>query len=729
MKRFGVGWTLVFLMTVILDGGNVRPGLALPTDACLLIEISGASGRSVCDNSWLASWTWTAPSTGPVTFDTEGSDFDMLLAGSDLDGIFQGEVRFSAQQGQKYSIFAWRTNDSIDPGTIALNWRPSSSGGGSRASFGLGGVGDQAFTVGRVIDPLTLPAATSGDAPLTYSLMPVPDGLSFDAATRTLTGTPTTEQSKITHTYTVADSDGDVATLELDITINAAPMLDPACENTEPCLLITVVDFSTHVKDDNPIYALDDERISEKLFGYVDRLKFEGTTSAYEALYKGTNRAVNVQLGSGQVQRRVVFFTDGLETSSLDVELMDIYDLQHEYEDELHTIVVGAKGRDITKTDQAFLHELCKYIGGCQVVNYYTAETDYGNVTLLRGVEQLGAEFREIATDVISESTSNVVAVSTPVNSPMYLLWTLDIIDDGGVEAAGPGHIYILAEYDRETKTLIDSTVEVSSRWGAVKDMSWRRVSNSDEINSNRQVVFEFQFILPSFIKLADPEAPPRLQTTDHIPNLLYDRYDIRQLFVRSNEESKIATERLEGNYNSSTVTISIPINSPRYLLLTLDGGTPNNTRFYSMYDRELKMQIRTESSARISGVRRNVSVRWSRISSSDDMNRNSFEVSVTLYSNKSYNIKPVLWTTDRLLPTIYRDLISSSQWQRDTEPQSRIIAEPKVDFHNTIVVVVIDRSGSLKDEAGQVKDAVKTLVNEMQMRFEEILDRLNSDP
>ncbi len=32
-------------------------------------------------------------------------------------------------------------------------------------------------------------------------------------------------------------------------------------------------------------------------------------------------------------------------------------------------------------------------------------------------------------------------------------------------------------------------------------------------------------------------------------------------------------------------------------------------------------------------------------------------------------------------------------------------------------------------DEAGQVKDAVKTLVDEMQMRFEEILDRFNSDP
>ncbi len=445
MKRFGV-WTLVVLIA-IMDVGYVKLGFAQTEDEPP-VPISGASGQSVRANVWYAEWTWTAPATGLVTFDTRGTDLDTLLLIYTDDALddftrLSSEVRFTAQRGHVYVIAAIRFGSGFDSGTIVLNWQASSSGGGSRASFGLGAVvGDQAFTVGRVIDPLTLPAATSGDAPLTYSLMPLPDGLSFDAATRTLTGTPTTEQSKITHTYAVADSDGDVATLEFGITINAAPMLDPACENTEPCLLITVVDFSTHVKDDNPIYALDDERGLSELSAYVDRLNFEGATSAYEALYKGTNRAVNVQLGSGQVQRRVVFFTDGLETSSLDVELMDIYDLQHEYEDELHTIVVGAKGRDITKTDPAFLDELCKYVR-----DYYCRSDE--DITLLRGVEQLGAEFREIASEIIIGSTSNVVTVSTPVNSPRFLLWTLDILreeEEGREEYS----LYILAEYDSD---------------------------------------------------------------------------------------------------------------------------------------------------------------------------------------------------------------------------------------------------------------------------------------
>ena len=51
----------------------------------------------------------------------------MLLTVFDLDGSRQGKVHFSAQQGQEYGIFAWRTNDSIDPGTIVLNWRIASA--------------------------------------------------------------------------------------------------------------------------------------------------------------------------------------------------------------------------------------------------------------------------------------------------------------------------------------------------------------------------------------------------------------------------------------------------------------------------------------------------------------------------------------------------------------------------------------------------------------------------
>ena len=53
-------------------------------------------------------------------------------------------------------------------------------------------IDDQTYTVGTAIDSLVLPEAVGGEAPITYSVSTLPAGLSFDTATRTLTGTPTT---------------------------------------------------------------------------------------------------------------------------------------------------------------------------------------------------------------------------------------------------------------------------------------------------------------------------------------------------------------------------------------------------------------------------------------------------------------------------------------------------------------------------------------------------------
>ena len=85
----------------------------------------------------------------------------------------------------------------------------------------------QIYTVGTAIAPLTLPAATGGDGAITYTLTR-PAGLNFDAATRVLTGTPTTAAAATRFIYTAADSDDnigptDTATLTFSITVDAAP--------------------------------------------------------------------------------------------------------------------------------------------------------------------------------------------------------------------------------------------------------------------------------------------------------------------------------------------------------------------------------------------------------------------------------------------------------------------------------------------------------------------------
>ena len=68
----------------------------------------------------------------------------------------------------------------------------------------------QTFVNGKDIGRVVLPAAT-GNAPLVYSLTPpaLPAGLSFDAATRTISGTPSAVAAAATYTYSATDDDGD----------------------------------------------------------------------------------------------------------------------------------------------------------------------------------------------------------------------------------------------------------------------------------------------------------------------------------------------------------------------------------------------------------------------------------------------------------------------------------------------------------------------------------------
>ena len=123
--------------------------------------ISGASGRVTgssvgaskefgepnhAGNTGGASvwWSWTAPATGTVTFDTQGSDFDTLLAayrGSGVSalsvvvsnddapggGTYQSEVSFAAQQGVVYHIAV--DGYSGATGAIVLNWEQAGGGG------------------------------------------------------------------------------------------------------------------------------------------------------------------------------------------------------------------------------------------------------------------------------------------------------------------------------------------------------------------------------------------------------------------------------------------------------------------------------------------------------------------------------------------------------------------------------------------------------------------------
>ena len=82
-------------------------------------------------------------------------------------------------------------------------------------TFGGATVSAQRYVQYTAIPILTLPRATGGDGRLTHTLTPrtLPAGLTFDPATRTLSGTPTAVQASTMYTWTARDVDGDESRL------------------------------------------------------------------------------------------------------------------------------------------------------------------------------------------------------------------------------------------------------------------------------------------------------------------------------------------------------------------------------------------------------------------------------------------------------------------------------------------------------------------------------------
>ena len=91
-------------------------------------------------------------------------------------------------------------------------------------AFGFAGeVEDQAYTAGAAITALELPEATGGEGEVTYRVFGLPTGLTFDASTRTLSGTPeAATDGAVEITYTAEDSAGAAAGLTFSITVNPA---------------------------------------------------------------------------------------------------------------------------------------------------------------------------------------------------------------------------------------------------------------------------------------------------------------------------------------------------------------------------------------------------------------------------------------------------------------------------------------------------------------------------
>ena len=182
------------------------------------------------------------------------ADFDLGLDNRGPAGIVYADGRFYVVDGQEEKVFAYTASgardtaadvtlacDNVDPIGIAharggfhvLNWEDRKvfayAGDGQNTDSSLcfrGGSspGRTRYTVGTPISTLTLASARGGDGPLTYSLAPAVPGLSFDATTGLLTGTPSAAGT-YEMTYTVRDTAGNTASLTFAITVVSEPDL------------------------------------------------------------------------------------------------------------------------------------------------------------------------------------------------------------------------------------------------------------------------------------------------------------------------------------------------------------------------------------------------------------------------------------------------------------------------------------------------------------------------
>ena len=191
----------------------------------ITIEAPGGESTDTCQVGLLLSQGEHC--TYPDTTDDFSVDEDgqgSFLVVTSARAINVNSVTF---QGTYYDFRAshqgngvWRI-DRIAGSTEAPMNPPT--GGDSMPAFAAdASPGDQSYTLGTAIATLTLPEASGGDGTLVYSLSPVVPGLTFNPATRQLSGTPTTVGTHAM-TYSVVDEDGDAARLSFSINVQMTP--------------------------------------------------------------------------------------------------------------------------------------------------------------------------------------------------------------------------------------------------------------------------------------------------------------------------------------------------------------------------------------------------------------------------------------------------------------------------------------------------------------------------
>ena len=199
-----------------IDSPSVPEGNAGSVSLTWTVTLSAASGRVVTVD-YADAGTGTA---------TSGTDYAALAAGAltfpagATSRTFDVSVTGDADKEADETVVVTLGNAMNATIGTATGTGTITDDDDLKPSFGSATIPAQSWTQNWPIPALTLPAATGGDGALSYALTPaLPSGLSFDGATREVSGTPMKALGATEYSLTATDEDGDKATLSFEIEV------------------------------------------------------------------------------------------------------------------------------------------------------------------------------------------------------------------------------------------------------------------------------------------------------------------------------------------------------------------------------------------------------------------------------------------------------------------------------------------------------------------------------
>ena len=209
--------TLMFTVTVEAATAGTGPAFA--------------AGTTVPAQTYFAATTITPVTlpvatggTGAITYSLTGAT---LPTGLTFNAASPPTITGTPTTATTVRTFTYTATDTANA-TATLMFSITIDAADTAPAFTVTSIPDQTFTQGTAVN-LNLPTATGGNGASTYTLAPAIPGLTLNAATGVLSGTPTTAAVLAMHTYTAGDADGneagtDEATLTVSITINSPPV-------------------------------------------------------------------------------------------------------------------------------------------------------------------------------------------------------------------------------------------------------------------------------------------------------------------------------------------------------------------------------------------------------------------------------------------------------------------------------------------------------------------------